>query len=94
MNPNPGYQGARASNPALNVSSASRPAYPYKGSNPHLDVSLSLNPNPLAAAPPGVGYGRQPSSASSTGRSLASGYNAQAMHGYPNDLSSMPGSEV
>lgn len=97
MNPNPGYP--VRGNPALNTSVTTnpRPAYPYTGSNSALNASLSLSPNANAA--PGGSYGRQPSIASSSGRSHASSYNAaipaMEMNRYPNnDLSSMHGSEV
>lgn len=111
MNPNPGYP--RASNPALNSSvsssTATRPNYPYQGSNSNINnTSLSMNQNNPAAAAmmlPGAqnaSYGRQPSIASSSGRSHASNYNSGIVPGQvtdpnrfqSNDLSSMHGSEV
>lgn len=94
MNPNPVYP--VRSNPALNASNQ-RPAYPYTGSNSALNTSLSVG-GPHAVAPSGASYGRQPSIASSSGRSHASSYNAaipaMEMNRYPVDLSSMHGSEV
>lgn len=105
MNPNPGYP--RASNPALNSSassSATRPNYPYQGSNSNINnTSLTMNQNPMMmmAGPPNASYGRQPSVASSSGRSHASNYNsgispgqATDLNRFQNDLSSMHGSEV
>lgn len=109
MNPNPGYP--RASNPALNSSVSSstttRPNYPYQGgSNSNINnTSLSMNQNNAAmlqpAGAPNASYGRQPSIASSSGRSHASNYNSGIVPGqatdlnrFQNDLSSMHGSEV
>lgn len=102
MNPNPGYP--RASNPALNSSvssSTTRPNYPYQGSNSNINnTSLSMNQNPtmmMAGPQQNASYGRQPSIASSSGRSHASNYNsgqATDVNRFQNDLSSMHGSEV